>query len=79
MACALTAEVSPDSSEKYNMSGTLPRLFWQMTVCSSMNRFFLNRFLQEDDNLFIWALFPNSPLNLVDDFARSVAKGEVCR
>ena len=32
---------------KYDMSETLPRLFWQMTVCSSMDRFF-----QEDDNLF---------------------------
>ena len=32
--------------------------------------FIMTRFFQEDDNLFIYALFPNSPLHLVYDFAR---------
>jgi hypothetical protein len=45
--------------QKYDMSETLPRLFWQMTVCSSMDRFF-----QEDDNLFIDALFSQFPSEL---------------
>jgi hypothetical protein len=62
--------VSRQGLQKQDMCGTLPRLFWQMTVCSSMNSFF-----PADDNLFIYALFPDSPLNLVYDFARSDAKG----
>jgi hypothetical protein len=52
------------------VSETLPRSFRKMTICSSMNLLF-----QKDDDLFIYALFPNSPLDLVYDFARSCAKG----